>query len=123
MKLFLLLSFLFISSTLLAQSNGSNNLPAGRYETILKQSQNKWNQGDIILVDGVHYKITSSEEVGEYKFSATAQRIIFISGPLKTVFAKTILNTNTPTIVLPVAENEQQGLKLATTDVLAYLKN
>ena len=123
MKLLLLFSFLFISSILAAQGSGHNNMPHGRYETILKQSQNKWNQGDIILVDGNHYKITSSDEVGEYKFSATAQRIFFVSGPLKTVFAKTILNTNTPTIVLPAAENEQQGLKLATADVLAFFKN
>ena len=90
---------------------------------LFSKSQDKWNQGDIILVDGNHYKITSSEEVGEYKFSATAQRIIFVSGPLKTVFAKTILNSNTPTIVLPAAENEQQGLKLVSGDILAFLKN
>lgn len=121
MKLFLLFFFLIISTAVLAQ-NGSN-LPAGRYETILKQSQNKWHQGDIILVDGNHYKITSNDEIGEYKFSATAQRIIFVSGPLKTVFAKTVLNTDKPTIILPAAENEQQGLKLATADVIAYLKN
>jgi hypothetical protein len=119
MKLFLLLFFISISTAVLAQ-NG-NNLPTGRYETMLKQSQNKWDQGDIILVDGSHYKITSNDEIGEYKFSSTAQRIFFVSGPLKTVFAKTVLNANN--IILPAAENEQQGLKLATADVVAYLKN
>ena len=66
MKTVLLLSLFFISFATEAQNN--NNLPAGRYETMLKQSQNKWNQGDIILVDGSHYKITSSDEIGEYKF-------------------------------------------------------
>ena len=89
----------------------------------MKQSQSKWNHGDIILMDANHYKITSSDELGEYKFSATAQRIIFVSGPLKTAFAKTVLNTNKPTIILPLAENEQQGLKLVTSDVIAYFKN
>ena len=122
MKLTLLLS-IFALSAVLAQKNTNTNLPIGKYETILKQSQSKWEQGDIILVDANHYKITSSDEVGEYKFSATAQRVFFVSGPLKTAFAKTILNTNKPTIVLPAAENEQQGLKLATTDVFAYFKN
>ena len=121
MKLILLLS-IFALSAVLAQKN-TNTLPIGKYETILKQSQSKWEQGDIILVDANHYKITSSDEVGEYKFSVTAQRVFFVSGPLKTAFAKTILNTNKPTIVLPAAENEQQGLKLATTDVFAYFKN
>jgi len=120
MKLTLLLS-IFAISVVLAQKN-TNTLPIGKYETILKPSQSKWNQGDIILVDANHYKITSSDEVGEYKFSATAQRVFFVSGPLKSAFAKTILNTNKPTIVLPAAENEQQGLKLATTDVFAYFK-
>ncbi len=121
MKLTILLS-IFAISIVLAQKN-TNTLPIGKYETVLKQSQNKWSQGDIILVDASHYKITSSDEVGEYKFSATAQRVFFVSGPLKTAFAKTILNTDKPTIVLPVAENEQQGLKLATADVFAYFRN
>ena len=120
MKLTLLLSILALT-VVFAQKNTSN-LPIGKYETILKQTQSKWNQGDIILVDDNHYKITTSDEVGEYKFSATAQRIFFVSGPLKTAFAKTILDTGKPTIVLPVAENEQQGLKLATADVFAYFK-
>jgi hypothetical protein len=120
MKLILLLSLFAVSSSVKAQNN---ILPAGRYETILKQSQSKWSEGDIILVDASHYKITSSEDVGEYKYSATAQRIIFISGPLKTVYAKTTINANKPTIILPLAENEQQGVKLVTADVVAYFKN
>lgn len=121
MKLILLLAIFAIFA--LAAEKNTNVLPIGKYETVLKQSQSKWNHGDIILTDGNHYKVTSGDEVGEYKFSATAQRIFFMSGPLKTAFAKTILDTNKPTIVLPAAENEQQGLKLATTDVFAYFKN
>ena len=113
---------IFTISSVLSQPNTAN-LPIGKYETVLKQSQTKWKQGDIILVDDNHYKITSSTETGEYKFSATAQRIFFVSGPLKTAFAKTILDIGKPTIILPAAENEQQGLKLITTDVFAYFKN
>jgi hypothetical protein len=120
MKLILPLLLFAVSFSVKAQNN---NLPTGRYETILKQGQSKWSEGDIILVDASHYKISSSEEVGEYKYSATAQRIIFISGPLKTVYARTAVNTNKPTIILPLAENEQQGVKLVTADVIAYLKN
>jgi len=123
MKTILLFFFFAVSFSLSAQNNGANSLPAGRYETVLKQSQSKWNQGDIILMDANHYKITSSDELGEYKFSATAQRIIFVSGPLKTAFAKTVLDTGKPAIILPLAENEQQGLKLFTADVIAYFKN
>ena len=119
MKLVLLSFFFAVAISVNAQSN---NLPAGRYETILRQSQSKWSQGDIILVDANHYKITSNEEIGEYKFSATAQRIIFTSGPLKMVYAKTAVNADKPTIILPLAENEQQGVKLVTGDVIAYFK-
>jgi hypothetical protein len=119
MKITLLLSFFLASLALHAQA--LNSLPPGRYETLVKQS--KWVQGDIFLLDANHYKISTNEEVGEYKFSATAQRIFFVSGPLKTVFAKTLSNSDKPTIILPFAENEQQGLKLATDDVVAYFKN
>ena len=120
MKLFLLLAVFFISFTASAQN--TNSLPTGRYETVLKQTQHKWRHDDIILMDGNQYKITSSDEIGDYKFSATAQRIIFVSGPLKTVFARTVLNSDKPTIILPAAENEQQGLKLPPADVIAYFK-
>jgi hypothetical protein len=123
MKRLLLIFSLFISSSALwAQNNQVNNLPAGRYETSIKQNGNKWTKGDIVLLDDSHYKITSSTDVGEYKFSATAQRIFFTSGPLKTVFAKAIVSADKPAIILPAAENEQ-GLKLAGEDVIAYLRN
>jgi len=122
MKLILLSSFILLFFVAGAQSPVSA-LPPGKYETFIKQNQDKWTQGDIILLDASHYKVSSSNEVGEYKFSATAQRIFFVSGPLKTVFAKTTLNANQPAIVIPAAENEQQGLKLASADVWGYLKN
>ncbi len=120
MKL-ILLAAIFALTAVFAQNN-SNNLPIGKYETRLNQSNNKWSEGDIILLDGSRYKMSTNEEIGEYKFSATAQRVFFVSGPLKAAFAKTILDTGKPTIVLPLAENEQQGLKLASTDVFAYFK-
>ena len=109
-------------SAVFAQKN-YNTLPIGKYETHLNETKTKWSQGDIILLDASRYKITTNEEIGEYKFSATAQRVFFVSGPLKAAFAKTILDTGKATIVLPFAENDQQGLKLASADVFAYFKN
>ena len=120
MKQILLFSLFIIAATAASSQGG---LPAGKYETTLKQSQNKWQQGDIILLDDSHYKISSSNEIGEYRFSATAQRIFFTSGPLKTVFAKTVWSSNKPAIVIPAAENEQQGLKLASADIVGAFKN
>jgi hypothetical protein len=121
MKLFLLsvVSVLFFK-----MSNAQeqvNALPAGKYETVIKNQQNKWERGDIILLDQNKYKISSSDETGEYRFSVTAQRVFFTSGPLKSIYAKTSLNNQTPVIVLPVAENEQLGLKLPS-EIRGYLK-
>jgi hypothetical protein len=124
MKLFLLfIPFVFSVFLTTAQNNQTSALPEGRYEAIVKQNQSRWNMGDIILLDGSHYKISTSDETGEYRFSETAQRIFFTSGPLKSVFARTALNANKPVIIIPVAENEQQGLNLVSNDVWAYLKN
>jgi hypothetical protein len=108
-----LLSFLFIFcvSNLHAQNAQVSSLPAGKYETVLK-NQGKWERGDIILIDENKYRISSSNETGDYKFSSAAQRIFFITGPLKSAFAKTSLNNDAPAIILPVSENEQVGLKL-----------
>ena len=122
MKLILLFSFFFLSSGAHSQSNSVNSLPPGRYETIIKNSEDKWDGGDIILLDDSRYRISSGGEVGEYKFSATAQRIFFVSGPLKTVFAKTVLNAQRPSIVIPAAENEQLGLNITSADVVASLR-
>lgn len=93
------------------------SLPEGRYESVVKAKGAKWEKGDIVIIDDNHYKISTSDETGEYRFSATAQRIFFTSGPLKSVFAKTALNGKIPAIVIPATENEQLGLHIATADV------
>ena len=122
MKTFLLIA-IFIFSTLIckAQNNQVNTLFAGRYETIIKGNQLKWDRGDIILLDENRYKMSTSNETGEYKFSVTAQRIFFTSGPLKSMYAKTSVINNAPAIVLPVAENEQSGIRLSS-EILCYYK-
>jgi hypothetical protein len=97
-------------------------LPEGRYETVVKEKASRWEKGDIVILDNTHYKISTSEETGEYRFSSTAQRIFFTSGPLKSVFAKTTLNGKTPAIVIPASENEQLGLRVATADVWGTYK-
>lgn len=104
-----------------AQDKQASELPAGKYETVLKSNQDKWEKGDIIILDEHQYKISTSNEIGEYRFSVTAQRVFFTSGPLKTVFAKTTLNNNNPAIVLPVSENLQAGIKLHS-EIWGYLK-
>ena len=120
MKLFLLSAILFFCAhNLHAQVQ---SLPPGKYETIMKNNQSKWERGDIILLEGNKYKISTSDEVGEYKFSSAAQRIFFVSGPLKSFYAKTSENNDTPAIVLPVSENEQAGVKLPS-EVWCYLKH
>jgi len=93
-----------------AQSNQVNSLPQGKYETVVKNSQNKWERGDIILMVDNKYKVSTSDEVGEYRFSVASQRIFFTSGPLKNLFAKASSNNDKPSIVLPAAENAQAGL-------------
>jgi len=118
MKSFLLssLSLLFMQVSQ-AQTGPVNALPAGKYETITKDNNNKWERGDIILLDDNKYKISTSEEVGEYKFSVTTQRIFFTTGPLKLVFAKISAEPNGPAIVIPKMENEQKGVRIASADV------
>ena len=122
MKLILLSAFTFIFFTASSQNTSVNLLPTGKYETFVKQSQRKWDNGDIILIDQNHYKVSSNNEVGEYRFSASAQRIFFVSGPLKAVFAKAALDNEKPAIFLPVLENEQQGSKLIPADIVGYLR-
>jgi hypothetical protein len=123
MKAILLSLSLLISFSLVkAQDAQVQSLPAGKYETAFKNSESRWERGDIIILDENRYKVSSSDEVGDYKFSRVAQRIFFISGPLKSIFAKTSLNKNNPAIVLPVEENEPLGLKLSS-DVWCYYKH
>jgi hypothetical protein len=123
MKSFILFLFsflLFIDTH--AQNGKVNSLPMGRYETVLKKTQKKWSYGDIIILDEQRYKTSFNQEIGEYKFSATAQRIFFLSGPLKAVYAKTMSTGSQPSIILPLSENSRQGNSLVGADVMAILK-
>jgi hypothetical protein len=121
MKVFLLSFILILSAQFCKAQNQVNTLPPGKYETVIKNNEDKWERGDIILLDDNRYKVSASTETGEYRFSVTAQRVFFTSGPLRNIYAKTSLNNNTPTIVLPVAENEQLGLKLPS-EIRGYYK-
>src|SRR5689334_8921812 len=63
---------LFSLFTLLVASVKAQNvtsLPAGKYETKMKTNQNKWEKGDLIIIDDSHYKLSSSNETGDYRFS------------------------------------------------------
>jgi len=118
----ILLSTVLLFTVLFTKAQQVSDLPAGKYETVIK-NKGKWDKGDIVLQDEGHYKITSSNESGEYRFSVTAQRIFFTSGPLKGIFAKTTLSNKAPAILIPLTENEQLGLKLASDDIVGLLKN
>jgi hypothetical protein len=120
MKVFLLSSILIFVISAHAQKQ-VQTLPTGKYETVIKTNQLKWDRGDILLLDGNKYKLSTSNETGEYRFSSAAQRIFFTSGPLKSLFAKTSLNNDAPVIVLPVEENDQIGFKLSA-EVWCYYK-
>lgn len=119
MKVFLLLTFLIAASFTNAQNGKVDNLPAGVYEV---QNAGGALTNDIILLDDSHYKLRNETTVSEYKFSVTAQRVLFISGALKGVFAKAVDNGGAPAIVLPKKENEALGHHLANADVWARYK-
>lgn len=121
MKLFLL-SMIFSFTVLSTKAQTVSDLPAGKYETIIK-NDGKWDKGDIVLLDDGHYKIAPGNDKGEYRFSATAQRVFFTSGPLKGVYAKTTISNNNPAILIPLTENQQLGLRLAKADIVGLLKN
>jgi hypothetical protein len=121
MKVFLLSIILFFALNVRAQ-NQVQSLPTGKYETVIKNNESKWERGDIILLDGNKYRLSTTDETGEYRFSSVAQRLFFTSGPLKSLFAKTSLDNNLPVIVLPVAENDQIGFKLSA-EVWCYYKH
>jgi hypothetical protein len=121
MKFFLLFSFFIASTFSNAQSGKVADLPIGVYE-VQKAKGNAPFSGDIVLLNDSQYKLRNGSEVYEYKFSATAQRVLFISGPLKGVYAKTVLNAGAPAIVLPKKENEELGYRFAEADVWAFYK-
>lgn len=120
MKVFLLSVLLFFSFAAKAQKP-VQSLPTGKYEAGIKNNEGKWERGDIILLNGNKYKLSTSNETGDYRFSSAAQRIFFTSGPLKSLYAKTSGSNDSPAIVLPVAENEQIGFKLSS-EIWCYYK-
>ena len=117
--LILSLTLVFLATICNAQDNPVSNLPQGKYETVVKSSHNKWERGDIILMVDNKYKVSTSDEVGEYRFSVASQRIFFTSGPLKNLFAKATVANDRTSIVLPAAENAQAGLN---SEVVCYFK-
>ena len=121
MKVFLLSLTVLLILHVNAQSQ-VQSLPTGKYETVMKTNENKWERGDIILLDGNKYKLSTSDETGDYRFSSAAQRIFFTSGPLKSLYAKTSVTNDTPAIILPVPENEQVGFKLSA-EVWCYYRH
>ncbi len=121
MKVFLLFFALITASFTNAQKATVDQLPAGVYEVQKAKGSNAFS-GDIVLLNDNQYKIRNQSEVSEYKFSATAQRVLFISGPLKGIYAKTVINGGAPAIVLPKKENDALGYRLAEADVWAFYK-
>ena len=107
----LLLCTLLIAAALSASAQNVTSLAPGKYQTKTKVAPNKWDKGDIILLDDSRYKLSGSDEVGEYRFSMAAQRIFFTSGPLKSAFTKVALNNNKTVIIFPIEQNQGLGLK------------
>jgi hypothetical protein len=117
MRFLLLLLFLTVYTASHAQQ--VSQLPVGTYQV---QRSSKASIGDIMLVDDSHYKLSNDNTVGEYKFSATAQRILFLSGALKGAFARTVISGGEPAIMLPLKENTDLGFKRIQTDLQAFYK-
>lgn len=125
MKPFLLSTFLLLGGTGFAQLETVAELPIGVYFTYLSADDiklNRWERGNVVLLDDSRYKLSTEEETGKYKFSATAQRVFFLTGPLQGVFAKSIISANKPAIILPGKENEKLHSKFFSTDVMACYK-
>ncbi|HVK96982.1 MAG TPA: hypothetical protein VM368_04150 [Flavisolibacter sp.] len=117
---YIILTTVFALSVLISKAqNTVTSLPSGKYETRYKALNGKWQVGDIILMNDSQYKTSAGTDIGDYKFSVSAQRIIFTSGPLKGVYATTVHKDNVPIIVLPVAENAALNL---SSEVWAYYK-
>lgn len=121
MRSSLLSLFMVASVTLNAQTDRIVSLPVGVYE-VQNSTETKLTGNIILLEDGV-YRIGNETTTGNYKFSATAQRILFVTGPLKGIFARTVINSGSPSIILPLKENEELGFKLAQDILALYKKN
>lgn len=122
--LFLALSAFLFFQPINAQKK-VESLPTGTYETYFygfDYNLNKWLRGDIILLKGNNYRLSEENEIGKYQFDAGKQRVYFLSGPLKNVFATTTLSSKLPAIVLPKKENKAQKVELAVSDIWAYYK-
>lgn len=109
MKHYLLFSIVFFSALCLKAQNVTS-LPPGKYETRLKQGSKKWEKGDVILIDDTHYRLSGSNDIGEYRFSVAAQRLFFTSGPLQGAFTRVMMNNNNPAIVFPPDQNKELGM-------------
>lgn len=103
-------SLLFASSAFLAHGQSVTSLSSGKYEAKTKTASN-WDKGDVILLDDTHYRLSGTDEVGEYRFSVAAQRVFFTSGPLKSAFTKVAMKNNQPVIIFPQEKNQELGLK------------
>jgi hypothetical protein len=120
MKLSLLLLFFAAAVSAQAQSGTVSRLPVGTYQ--VQNAGNATFKGDIVLIDDSHYKLSTENTVGDYKFSATAQRILFLSGTLKGAFARAATTGSQTVIALPLKENEETGFKLIQADLQAFYK-
>jgi hypothetical protein len=109
MKPLLLVSFL-VFAALFTKAQNVTALSPGKYEAKIRTAQKKWEMGDIILLDDNRYRLSGSNEEGEYRFSIAAQRIFFTSGPLKTAYTKVSLSNNKPVIIFPAEQNTDLGL-------------
>lgn len=93
-----------------AQTQPLASLPTGRYQTWVTQGTARWDKGDLLLVDEKRYCITGAADTGMYRASFTAQRIFFVSGPLRGANARLAWYHNQPAIEWPLFENNQHQL-------------
>lgn len=115
----LLLLFVLMLSATGLRAQQVNSLPAGHYDARIKGSQAKWNLGDLQLDNDGSYSMSNSREGGSYKFSAAAQRVFFLSGPLKGMYASTSLYQQKPVIIFPANDSQPVALE---GEVWAYLR-
>jgi hypothetical protein len=120
MKLSLLLVFFVMAVTVQAQSVAVTRLPVGTYQ--VQDASSATFKGNIVLIDDSHYRLSTETTIGDYKFSATAQRILFLSGTLKGAFARAASTGSETVIALPLKENEETGFKLIQADLQAFYK-